>query len=286
MVAPALMVAANSIPGTPEYWKELPLESAALLVEFGADDDAGPRPRRGRADDGPRGLDVKPFRGPEFTREPETVELYWRVREGLHGLVGRLRPPGHGADRRGRLRAAGADRRGGGRDPRPARRARLPAAASPATPRRGTSTSCSPRTSPSPRTSSATRRSWRSSSTLIVDRYDGSLKAEHGTGVNMAPFVEREWGAPATEMMWRIKGLADPDGVLGPGVVLNRDPGCHLENLKTTPPIEEVGDDLRRVRLLRAGLPEPRPDDDAAPADRPAARDGAPAGRARRCSRS
>ena len=26
---------------------------------------------------------------------------------------------------------------------------------------------------------------------LIVDKYDGSLKAEHGTGVNMAPFVER-----------------------------------------------------------------------------------------------
>ena len=52
---------------------------------------------------------------------------------------------------------------------------------------------------------------------LVVDKYDGSLKAEHGTGVNMAPFVEREWGAKATELMWRIKRLADPDGVLGPG---------------------------------------------------------------------
>ena len=40
MVAPALMVAANSIPGTPEYWKELPPTSAALLVEFRSDDDA------------------------------------------------------------------------------------------------------------------------------------------------------------------------------------------------------------------------------------------------------
>ena len=49
---------------------------------------------------------------------------------------------------------------------------------------------------------------------LIVDKYDGSLKAEHGTGLNMAPWVEREWGAKATEMMWRIKALADPDGVL------------------------------------------------------------------------
>ncbi len=74
---------------------------------------------------------------------------------------------------------------------------------------------------------------------LIVDKYDGSLKAEHGTGINMAPYVEREWGEKATELMWRVKRLADPDGVLSPGVVLNRDPGAHLRNLKTTPPIEE-----------------------------------------------
>jgi D-lactate dehydrogenase len=55
----------------------------------------------------------------------------------------------------------------------------------------------------------------------------------------MAPYVEREWGTKATELMWRVKRLADPDGVLSPGVVLNRDPGAHLRNLKTTPPIEE-----------------------------------------------
>ena len=76
---------------------------------------------------------------------------------------------------------------------------------------------------------------------LIVDKYDGSLKAEHGTGVNMAPFVEREWGPKATELMWRVKRLADPDGVLGPGVVLNEDPACRLKNLKMTPTIEEDG---------------------------------------------
>ena len=52
---------------------------------------------------------------------------------------------------------------------------------------------------------------------LIVDKYDGSLKAEHGTGVNMAPFVEREWGSKATELMWRVKQLADPDGILASG---------------------------------------------------------------------
>jgi D-lactate dehydrogenase len=75
---------------------------------------------------------------------------------------------------------------------------------------------------------------------LILDKYDGSLKAEHGTGLNMSPYVEREWGEKATEMMWRTKALADPDGVLAPGVVLNRDSGAHLRNLKTTPEIEEV----------------------------------------------
>ena len=75
-----------------------------------------------------------------------------------------------------------------------------------------------------------------------MDKYDGSLKAEHGTGLNMAPWVEREWGHKATEMMWRIKALADPDGVLSPGVLLNRDAGVHLRNLKSAPPIEAEAD--------------------------------------------
>ena len=74
---------------------------------------------------------------------------------------------------------------------------------------------------------------------LIVTKYQGSLKAEHGTGVNMAPFVEQEWGSAATELMWKVKELADPDGILAPGIVLNREPGVHLRNLKSMPEIEE-----------------------------------------------
>ena len=75
---------------------------------------------------------------------------------------------------------------------------------------------------------------------VVVDKYDGSLKAEHGTGINMAPFVSREWGEKATAMMWRIKELADPRGVLGPNVVLSRDPDIHLQKFKSTPAIEQV----------------------------------------------
>ena len=46
-------------------------------------------------------------------------------------------------------------------------------------------------------------------------------QGEHGTGRNMAPFVEMEWGRKATGLMWDLKELFDPDYVLNPGVVLN-----------------------------------------------------------------
>ncbi len=73
---------------------------------------------------------------------------------------------------------------------------------------------------------------------LVVDRYDGALKAEHGTGRNMAPFVEAEWGAHALEIMKRLKALVDPDHLLNPGVILNDDPRAHLAHLKPLPSVE------------------------------------------------
>jgi D-lactate dehydrogenase len=70
---------------------------------------------------------------------------------------------------------------------------------------------------------------------LVVRRYDGSLKAEHGTGRNMAPFVEAEWGREAYEIMQSIKTLFDPKGLLNPGVILNSDPRAHVADLKSLP---------------------------------------------------
>jgi len=77
---------------------------------------------------------------------------------------------------------------------------------------------------------------------LVVEKYDGSLKAEHGTGRNMAPFVEQEWGAEAFGLMRRIKKLLDPKGILNPGVIFNEDKDCYLKNLKAMPvlPYESV----------------------------------------------
>ena len=71
--------------------------------------------------------------------------------------------------------------------------------------------------------------------TLVVDKYDGSLKAEHGTGRNMAPFVRYEWGDEAYEVMKAIKDLFDPDGLLNPGVIFNDDPKCHIKHFKPLP---------------------------------------------------
>lgn len=70
---------------------------------------------------------------------------------------------------------------------------------------------------------------------LVIDKYDGSLKAEHGTGRNMAPFVKKEWGEKAYQVMLDVKQLFDPQGILNPGVIFNDDPECFIKNLKPMP---------------------------------------------------
>ena len=88
---------------------------------------------------------------------------------------------------------------------------------------------------------------------LVVGKYDGALKAEHGSGRNMAPFVRAEWGDRAYEVMQRIKALLDPDGILNPGVVLNDDPQAHLKDLKGLPTISPTAD-----KCIECGFCEPR----------------------------
>lgn len=78
--------------------------------------------------------------------------------------------------------------------------------------------------------------------TMVVEKYQGALKAEHGTGRNMAPFVETEWGGEAYEIIKSIKKLVDPVGLLNPGVIINDDPEAHIKNLKELPSVEEEVD--------------------------------------------
>ena len=73
---------------------------------------------------------------------------------------------------------------------------------------------------------------------LVVEGYDGSLKAEHGTGRNMAPFVKYEWGEKAYEVMKELKSIFDPDGLLNRGVIFNDDPNCFIKCLKPLPVLD------------------------------------------------
>jgi len=77
---------------------------------------------------------------------------------------------------------------------------------------------------------------------FVVKKYGGSLKAEHGTGRNMAPFVELEWGNKAYQLMKRIKTAFDPKNILNPGVIINDNPNVYLENLKVMPESHETID--------------------------------------------
>jgi D-lactate dehydrogenase len=237
MVAPALMVAAQNIAGAPQDWLELPPTSAALLVEFGAETDGELDGLVAGAEEILREHEL--IKEPDFTRDPRRIEVAWTVREGLHGLIGRFRAPGTSliiedvcvpperiADSARDIQALLTEHG-------------FLAGVAGHTSAGNLHFMLTPDFS-KPEDIERYEAFMEKLVALILDEYDGSLKAEHGTGVNMAPYVEREWGEHATELMWRVKQLADPDGVLAPGVLLNRDREAHLRNLKTTPEIEEV----------------------------------------------
>lgn len=89
--------------------------------------------------------------------------------------------------------------------------------------------------------------------TLVVGKYDGALKAEHGTGRNMAPFVELEWGRDGLLLMQEIKRLFDPQNLLNPGVIISDDERAHLRHLKPLPPADPLVD-----KCIECGFCEPK----------------------------
>jgi D-lactate dehydrogenase len=249
MVAPTLIAASYNMPGTPASWRELPPTSAALLVELRAEDERALAQAEERAHQALSGHDT--LERVEFSRRPERIEMLWRVREGMQGLLAAIRPPGATLIIEDvcvapeRIAEAARDLQA-----LLGEHGFLPGVAGHAsagnlhfllTPNFGEQADLE-----------RYERFMNALVELIVGKYDGSLKAEHGTGLNMAPFVEREWGSRATEMMWEIKRLADPDAILNPGAVLNRTPDIHLQNLCSTPEIEpEV------TKCIECGFCEP-----------------------------
>ena len=86
----------------------------------------------------------------------------------------------------------------------------------------------------------------------LVLGHGGTLKAEHGTGRIMAPFVRRQYGDELYEVMREVKAIFDPAGILNPGVVISDDDQIHIRNLKTTPTVDAEID-----RCVECGYCEP-----------------------------
>ncbi|MFG2415940.1 FAD-binding and (Fe-S)-binding domain-containing protein [Streptomyces goshikiensis] len=236
--------ASVSVEGVPADWAELPGDTTALLVEFRAPDEAGRAEYERRAAGVLAGLElVAPVASVTnaFTRDPQTVSGYWKARKAFVTAVGGARapgttlitedfavPPSRLAEACEALLALQAEH---GFDAAVAGHAAhgnlhfLLAfdAAKPADVERYAAF-------------------MEAFCRLTVERFDGSLKAEHSTGRNMAPFLELEWGPKATELMWRTKRVVDPDGLLAPRILLDRDPRGHLRGLKTIPRVEAVAD--------------------------------------------
>ena len=87
---------------------------------------------------------------------------------------------------------------------------------------------------------------------MVRNKYDGSLKGEHGTGRAMSPYLEAEWGANGYAMLRDIKSLFDPSGLLNPGVIINPDPRSHVSDIKDMPEGEVEVD-----KCIECGLCEP-----------------------------
>lgn len=236
----ASLRAVEDLAGMPAVVKTLPESAAALLIEFQENTPDELRERVRLFQEAAQTLSL--FNEPEFTEDPKEQDFLWKVRKGLFPAVGAVRASGttviledvafpvhklgdaildlqqlflkyrydnaiiFGHAKDGNIHFVVTQSFG---------------------------------------TESEIKRYdsfLREVVSLVVEKYDGTLKAEHGTGRNMAPFVETEWGGKAYEIIRRIKETVDPSLLLNPGVIVNNDKQVHIRNLKNLPSVESEVD--------------------------------------------
>ena len=246
---PALRSVENKA-GLPPRIRTLGPDAAALLIEVRASEQADLQSRIAAALGALQGIaTVEP---PEFSQDPATCEMYWKVRKGTFPSVGAMRRTGTTviiedvAFPIESLAAATLDLQA------LLREHGYPDAIIFGHALDGNLHFVFTQDFGDAAEVERYARFMDAVCALVVHKYDGSLKAEHGTGRNMAPFVELEWGRQATDLMRRIKELFDPANLLNPGVILNADPKAHLQNLKPMPAAEDLVD-----RCIECGFCEP-----------------------------
>ncbi len=226
-------------PGVPDRWHHLPAAATALLVEFRDPSPEDSARSEAVAIDVLSGLTL--LEPTDFTRDPRKAAAYWVIRNGLLASVGGARPTGSSfiledvcfpperlAEGALALQALFAKHKYEGVIFGHASAGNLHFLITPQL-----------------RQDVDIRHFdgfLRDVVDMITIDFAGSLKAEHGTGRNIAPFVEQEWGRAVTDLMRAVKLVIDPHGILSPGVVLSDDPDSHLDHLKSAPTIESVAD--------------------------------------------
>ncbi|CAM4081096.1 FAD-binding and (Fe-S)-binding domain-containing protein [Vreelandella rituensis] len=226
--------------GMPSVLKELPEGAAALLVDVRGNDDTE---LESRLEQVQKVLaEIQTLEPVAFTRDASTYALYWKIRKGLFPAVGAVRETGTTViiedvafpiERldEGVLALTEVFRRHGYEE------AILFGHAL-----EGNLHFVFPQGFEKPGEVARYQALMDEVAQLVGVEYGGSLKAEHGTGRNMAPYVELEWGSDAYALMWELKALFDPDNLLNPDVILSRNPTLHLENLKPLPAADPLID--------------------------------------------
>ena len=219
------------LPGAPEILKQLPDGATAILVEYQAED-VESISRFGK--EAERVIkNLKLIHDVQFTNDPVAQAALWKPRKGIIPSVGAMRPPGtisvnediafpieHLADAVTDLRQLFNDFGyhkgaifGHAKD--------------------GNLHFLVNQAFDTEEQIDHFDKFLRGMVDIVSGKYDGSLKAEHGTGRNMAPFVETEWGKEAYAIMRDLKSLLDPDNMLNPNVVINDNPQAHVTHLKS-----------------------------------------------------
>lgn len=236
----ASLHAVENMPGMPAIVKTLPEPAAALLIEFQENSEEALKERVTSFLSSTSELSL--FNDPVFTNDPEEQAFLWKVRKGLFPAVGAVRASGTTVILEDiafpveKLGDAISDLHqlfikyhylngiifGHAKD--------------------GNIHFVITQSFNTPEEITRYDLFMREVVTMVTDKYNGTLKAEHGTGRNMAPFVETEWGGDAYEIMKKVKHAIDPHLLLNPGVIINDDKNVHIKNLKDLPSVEEEVD--------------------------------------------
>jgi len=247
----ASLAAVEHMDGMPPVVKTLPATAAALLIEFQEDSQHVLDARVNNFLSAAHSLDL--FNAPVFTNDPAEQDFLWKVRKGLFPAVGAVRASGSTVilediafpvEQLGdaitdlqllfkKYRYNNAIIFGHAKD--------------------GNIHFVVTQSFNSPDEIARYDAFMQEVVVLVTEKYDGTLKAEHGTGRNMAPFVETEWGGTAYDIMKQIKLAVDPHQLLNPGVIINEDKRVHIKNLKELPAVEEEVD-----RCIECGYCEHR----------------------------